>query len=228
MASGTRASSQEDTASTRTRGPSYAAAAAGGAPAPEPPMATEPLPIRSSAPTIDHRQGFGLGRVSDDVFEPSRWYPSAPVLCEQYTKFVNAMLGRIRANESNAHEVRLFFELLRVEDGEPGYWRPVNGFLPALEDGIPAATNDRNEPYLLLVTLLRLEMRDRKRGSRARSDGSGVVAARTGLDQREQVGVAAQIFGKESTGSSRTVDQNRFLKSWFEMGYPPGGENATF
>lgn len=95
----------------------------------------ETLPIRSSAPMIDHSQGLGLGTISDDMFEPSRWYPSAPVLAEQYTKFVNVMLGRIRANESNAHEARLFFELLRT-GRETGFWKPVDGFLPALEEGV--------------------------------------------------------------------------------------------
>ena len=103
--------------------------------APTDPSMNEPLPIRSSSPMIDHRQGLGLGSISDHMFEPSRWYPSAPVLSEQYTKFVNAILGRIRANESNAHEARLFFELLR-HDGEPGFWRPVDEFMPNLEEGV--------------------------------------------------------------------------------------------
>ena len=90
-----------------------------------------------------------------------------------------------------------------------------------------AASSDHNEPYLLLVTFLRLEMRERKHHGGAKSESSG-VAARTGLDKDQQDDLATQIYGKESTSSSRTTDQNRLLKSWFELGYPVGGENAIF
>jgi len=94
----------------------------------------EPQQIHPPSPEPDSSNGRGLGIISPSMFEPSRWEPSAPVRKEQYLKFVNLILGRIRANESNATEARLFFEMLKT-DGEPGFWAPVSTFLRELGEG---------------------------------------------------------------------------------------------
>lgn len=94
----------------------------------------EPPPIQLPSQGLDSSDGRGLGKIAPSMFEPSRWRPSAPLGREQYLKFVNLMLGRIRVNESSATEARLFFELLRA-DSQPGYWAPVPGFMKELEDG---------------------------------------------------------------------------------------------
>lgn len=101
---------------------------------PEVASPVDDIPIKTDGPKIDHIHGLQLDIVSDHMFEPSRWYPTSPMLCEQYIKFVKAILGRIQANQSNAREVRLFYELLS-SDLRPGYWKPVNDFLPELEAG---------------------------------------------------------------------------------------------
>jgi len=95
---------------------------------------TEPQPFHLPSRELDSSDGRGLGTIAPSMFEPSRWEPSAPVRKEQYLKFVNLILGRIRANESNATEARLFFELLRT-NGEPGYWAPVSTFMQDLGEG---------------------------------------------------------------------------------------------
>lgn len=95
---------------------------------------TEPEQIHLPIHEPDSSNGRGLGIISLSIFEQSRWDPSAPVRKEQYLKFVNLILGRIRANESNATEARLFFELLRA-DGKPEFWAPVSTFMRDLGEG---------------------------------------------------------------------------------------------
>ena len=86
-----------------------------------------------------------------------------------------------------------------------------------------AASVANNEPYLLLLTMLRLETRERRREGRERSQSSG-VAARTGLPRSQQEALAATIFGRETSSTNRSDAQNRFLKSWMETAYPEHGE----
>ena len=95
----------------------------------------EPPPTQLPSLELEASDGRGLGIISTNNFEPSRWRPSRPVHKEQYLKFVDLILGRIQANESNATEARLFFELLST-DGDPGFWAPVPGFMPDLEAGV--------------------------------------------------------------------------------------------
>lgn len=95
---------------------------------------TEPQSIQLPSDEPDNSNGQGLGIVSPSMFEPSRWEPSSPVRKEQYLKFVNMILGRIRANESNATEARLFFELLKTDD-KPEFWAPVSMFMQDLREG---------------------------------------------------------------------------------------------
>lgn len=83
----------------------------------------------------DTSDGRGLGIISQKAFEPSRWHPSRPELKEQYVKFVNLIVGRICANESNITEAQLLFKLLNT-DGKPSFWTPVPRILPELEAGL--------------------------------------------------------------------------------------------
>lgn len=79
-----------------------------------------------------------------------------------------------------------------------------------------------------MLTFLRLEADIRARGGRPKRKKSDEKKINTGLNEPQQKGLAEQVFGKETTEERRTVAQNRLLKSWYEMGYPPGGESATF
>ena len=81
------------------------------------------------------------------------------------------------------------------------------------------ASITHNEPHLLLVGFLRLETRNRRRLGRDRSETSG-VPAQTGLPKSEQEALAATIFGRGTSSTTRTDRQNQFLKSYTEMGYP--------
>ena len=94
----------------------------------------ETTPIFLPSDKLDSSDGRGLGIVSPKNFEPSRWHPTTAEGKVQYFKFVNLILGRIRAGESNINEVHLFFDLLNT-DGEPAFWAPVPEFLPVLQRG---------------------------------------------------------------------------------------------
>ncbi len=95
---------------------------------------TETQSIHLPSHELDSINGQGLGIISRSMFEPSRWEPSSPIRKEQYLKFVNLILGRIRANESNATEARLLFELLKA-DGKPEFWAPVPTLMRDLGEG---------------------------------------------------------------------------------------------
>lgn len=87
-----------------------------------------------------------------------------------------------------------------------------------------AASKDGNEPYLLLLAFLRIEVRVRERQGRERMHSDG-VAALTGLPKSLQEALASTMFGRETAAANRTEGQNRFLKSFIEMGYPQHGQH---
>ena len=89
-----------------------------------------------------------------------------------------------------------------------------------------AASAAKNEPYLLLLAFLKMEMRERRRDGKERSESTADadLRARTGLHRAQQEILAKAVFGRESISANRSESQNRLLKSWMEMGYPPTGE----
>ena len=80
-----------------------------------------------------HVHGRGLGKIHYKFFETSTWAWGIDTLWEQqqYGKFVEAMMNRIRFEESNPEEIRKFARLV-ASDEDWNFLRVAQSRIPEL------------------------------------------------------------------------------------------------
>lgn len=92
-------------------------------------MAQQPTSASSEPGLI----GTGLGPLDETFLTREAWPLRGAEALVQYHKFVQLMINRIRAGESDNEETERFINMF----GTPGHWTwmvPALGMLPELED----------------------------------------------------------------------------------------------
>ncbi|KAG7005573.1 hypothetical protein G7Y79_00019g047530 [Physcia stellaris] len=169
--------------------------------------------------------GTGLGIISREMFDASRWSPATPHLDIQYLKFVTLITNRIRAGESSVKEVEDFVRLLTT-DGEDAFWAPVPELVPEVDPDEAPEIDDTNKPLTVFRLQIYNELNDRRQASPKGSDGSEQLemeGERQGearrLEEGSQTALRRTIFGRDAI-IPKGGRQDKLLQSWMEMGYP--------
>ncbi|KAL8694493.1 MAG: hypothetical protein Q9224_003562, partial [Gallowayella concinna] len=164
--------------------------------------------------------GIGMGPIDPRFLERDTWPLEPPERIHQYRKFVQLMVNRIRAGESDDAETRQFVDLF----GGPKYWLymvPILGFLPELVEFGPHATNDQMtilvEHVHSIISEKQKERLDRIANNSPRQPKAPPAAEELIADVRERV--AKLLFGSRGAKQA-TPAMLRLLASWVEMAYP--------
>ncbi|KAL8648326.1 MAG: hypothetical protein Q9226_006045 [Calogaya cf. arnoldii] len=160
--------------------------------------------------------GVEMGPIHPRFLSRKKWPLDNAEHIIQYHKFVQLMIHRIRAGESNDEETKLFTELIDYPDNYQ-YMVPASGMLPELFDPGPIATNIQMGKLLGHVKYI-LDVKEKKRiENRAEQPKLPQTADAITADARKKV--AKLLFGPKGE-SNATPAMERLLTSWVDMGYP--------
>ncbi|KAI4128034.1 MAG: hypothetical protein LQ338_002925 [Usnochroma carphineum] len=179
-------------------------------------MAQQPTSASSEPGLI----GTGLGPLDETFLTREAWPLRGAEALVQYHKFVQLMINRIRAGESDNEETERFINMF----GTPGHWTwmvPALGMLPELEDDGPFSLNDQMNKLLQHVRKI-ISSKYEQRLQRTQKEQSGqakpsVSAEAVSVEVRASL--AKLLFGPDGESNASSA-MKRLLTSWVDLGYP--------
>ncbi|KAL8721754.1 MAG: hypothetical protein Q9181_007641 [Wetmoreana brouardii] len=179
--------------------------------------------FRSGKPPYpSYFKGIGLGTLDPQFLTRERWPLHTAQGQIQYRKFVQTLINRVRAGESNDAETCQFLDMFgTLKDW--AYLTSIveNGMLPELDENGPVPTNVQMTSLIKHVQGMidakeqeRVERMAKKHTSQAKPPQS---AESVMAETREHI--ARLLFGPTGEANA-TPAMKRLLTSWVETGYP--------
>ncbi|KAL8992273.1 MAG: hypothetical protein Q9169_007226 [Polycauliona sp. 2 TL-2023] len=184
------------------------------------PLGSKQDPKQSDASSSAGSVGIGMGHIEPRFLAREKWPLNTPQRLVQYHKFVQLMINRIRAGESNDEETARFTALIDHSD-DWQYMLPACGMLPELGEAGPLATNTQMSMMVGHVNSVLDARHDERirqmRENQLQQPQSPQTAEAITADAREKI--AKSLFGP--TGESNaTPKMKNLLTSWVNTGYP--------
>ncbi|KAL9026516.1 MAG: hypothetical protein Q9196_004833 [Gyalolechia fulgens] len=174
--------------------------------------------LESMAFNISSLTGVGLGPIDAKFLTRQAWPIHNAEQMIQYRKFVQLMIHRIRAGESNDGETERFTTIFDWTNNWI-YVFPVLGMLPELDDGGPLPMNDQMNMLIDHVgrvvdakDLERMKIEEQSREPKPPMTEKAVT-------EEVRCKIARLLLGPEGEANASSA-MKRLLSSWVEVGYP--------